>query len=134
MVDFTVFPANASYVRQSLDVVSNILAASPCHVAHIQMPVVQKQTTTHAVVKHRRIVEDHLLKSNVTLRDNVSLLFSREESTANDRRSLSQPCLASMFEDFRDCAFSRPLLIIGCCAACVCVMMTATCSTLLLLT
>ena len=101
-------PANASYVKQSLELCSHVLALSSAHAAHVQMPMVQKQTTTAAVLKHRRLVEDHFLKANVSLRDGVTLLFQRDpEATATDRRALSQSCVACMYEDFKDCAFAK---------------------------
>ncbi|CAE7372563.1 cofG, partial [Symbiodinium sp. CCMP2592] len=108
LLDFTVFPANGLYVKQALDVCSNVLALSQTHAAHVQLPLVQKQTSTAAAVKHRRSVEDHFMKANVSLRDGVSLLFSKDlDATASDRRALSQSCVACMYEDFKECSFVK---------------------------
>ena len=110
MLDFTIFPANALYVKESLEVCSHILASSPTHVGHLQMPFVQKQTSLSVVIKHRRAIEDQLLKAKVSIKDEVSLLFTRpDEATASDRRSLAQKCIAVNFEEFRNNAFPQCL-------------------------
>ena len=98
--DCTVFPSNATYVRQTGLCVSNILSLSSGAVCHLQFPVSQPQTSAAAVLKHRRILEDQFMRSNLNILLPVQLLFSKPEGSARDNRSLNQPCVAMLHNNF----------------------------------
>ena len=63
-MDMTLYPPSASYVKAAFQVLSSVTAMSPCHCGFIMQPVLQKQTTEVARIKHRRIIEDFLVKGN----------------------------------------------------------------------
>ena len=66
----------------------------------MQMPLVQSQTTPSAVLTHRRLLEDQFFKANLNINNHVQLLFRKDDSTAQDKRSLSQLCLALTHNTF----------------------------------
>ncbi|CAK9075571.1 unnamed protein product [Durusdinium trenchii] len=66
---------------------------APLHVGHCQVPVMQKQTTTEAWIKHKRVLEDSLKKSRMDVTQHVALSFDKSGSHANDRRSVLHQCL-----------------------------------------
>lgn len=95
-LDLTVYPANATYVRKAFECLGNICSMSSSHAGFIMMPVHQKQTTEPAVLKHRRQIEEFLMKFKLTLANEVSLLFTKPESRITDGRSMTQLCLMSL--------------------------------------
>eukprot|EP00438_Fugacium_kawagutii_P023793 Skav228140 [mRNA] locus=scaffold2683:22736:26272:- [translate_table: standard] len=107
--DCTVFPANATYVRQSGVALANILAMSPAAFCHTQFPVIQGQTSVGALVKHRRLLEDQFMRSNLNIVYNVSLLFSKPDGAGRDQRALSQQCLALVHNNYdaAECAWMQ---------------------------
>ena len=72
-LDLTVYPANATYVRKAFECLGNICSMSSSHAGFIMMPVHQKQTTEPAVLKHRRQIEEFLMKFKVTLANDSAL-------------------------------------------------------------
>ncbi|CAE7544462.1 fp-1 [Symbiodinium sp. KB8] len=98
-------PANATYVRTSIEMLAAVLASSSSNAAHIQLTMPQKSIQSTTVLKHRRTVEDLLLKSKLVPDMHTTLLFERPESSQNDRRNLTQTCILSTFQSFTDPAF-----------------------------
>lgn len=92
-LDLCVWPSNSSYVQNCLSSFAQILAMAPLHVGHCQVPVMQKQTTTEAWIKHKRALEDSLKKSRMDVTQHVALSFDKSGSHANDRRSVLHQCL-----------------------------------------
>ena len=76
-VDCCVWPSNASYVANCFNAFNNILAMSPTHCGHVQLPVMQSQTSTEAWLKHRRMAEDILKKAGMDITVAVSLTFDK---------------------------------------------------------
>lgn len=100
--DATVFPANAGYARQSILAVAAILGMSPSNCCHYQVPIYQSQTTVPAMVKHRRLIEDQLIASKLSIVNSIQLLFCKEDSSARDQRALSQPAVALLHTNFSE--------------------------------
>lgn len=98
--DCTVFPANATYVRQSGVALAHILAMSPSSFCHVQLPMIQAQTSVSALVKHKRLLEDQFMRSNLNIVYNVQLLFAKPDGAGRDQRALSQQCLALVHNNF----------------------------------
>lgn len=97
--DATIFPSNATYVRQSGLTAANVLAMSGSNFCHAQFPALQAQTSVAALVKHRRLLEDQFFRSNLNIVNGAQLLFTKPES-GRDSRGLSQPCLAMFHNNF----------------------------------
>ena len=91
-VDCCVWPSNASYVANCFNAFNNILAMSPTHCGHVQLPVMQSQTSTEAWLKHRRMAEDILKKAGMDITVAVSLTFDKSSNHANDRRTVNHLC------------------------------------------
>ena len=98
--DATVFPSNATYVRQSITALATILGMGSDFCGHYQVPVFQSQTTMSAMVKHRRLIEDQLIANKLSIVNSFQLLYSKEESTARDTRALSQQCIGLVHGNF----------------------------------
>lgn len=94
LVDCTVYPANAIYVNNVLDLVKTVLNLSDTNCAHIQCPAMQSQTVVTALLKHRRLIEDSLVTGGCDVTQQVSLQFDKSESRSNDSRKPVQFCLA----------------------------------------
>lgn len=61
---------------------------------HCQLPQLQSSTTTAAVIKHKRALEDALLNAKLDVSTPVLLRFTKPESAKTDSRRLAQACLA----------------------------------------
>lgn len=95
LVDATVYPANAQYLNQALQNVVTILNFGPQCVAHCQLPVEQSNTTSKAVVKHTRTIQDTLFDQGMDILNTVTLHFQKPaDCAANDKRKVVQLCLA----------------------------------------
>lgn len=95
LVDATVYPENAQYLNQALQNVVTILNFGPQCVAHCQLPVEQSNTTSKAVVKHTRTIQDTLFDQGMDILNTVTLHFQKPaDCTANDKRKVVQLCLA----------------------------------------
>ena len=89
-VDFTVNPANAQLVTSSLQVLANMLAMGSCNVGHVQMPMFHKQTNSTTILKHRRSIEDALLRHLLSVDKPVVLLFDRHPEYRGNNPSTHQ--------------------------------------------
>ena len=104
--DATVFPSNASYVRNSIGALAAILGMGPNSCGHYQVTVFQSQTTMPAMVKHRRLIEDQLIANKLTIVNAFQLLFQKDESASSrDQRALSQPCVGVPHSNYPDSAW-----------------------------
>ena len=97
-MDVTVYPADAVYVKNAFSVHSAVASMNPNHAGFIMLPVFQKQTTEVARIKHRRAIEDALLKSNLMCGQEFTVLFNKPDSSANDGRPRrrSACCLSTL--------------------------------------
>ncbi|CAK9076667.1 unnamed protein product [Durusdinium trenchii] len=95
LVDATVYPANAQYFNQALQSMATVLHFGGHCIAHCQLPVMQSNTTSKALLNHRRSMEDMFVNNNLDVTVPVTLHFQKPADTSNnDKRRLSQLCLA----------------------------------------
>lgn len=74
---------------------AKVLSMSGNHFGYIQLPVLHPQTGHSANIKHKRKVEDMLLKTEADFSQSLTLVFQRESVRAgSDKRPTSQPCFA----------------------------------------
>lgn len=109
--DFTVFPANASYVTKCLNAFSALLSMTSNAVGFLMYPVWQTQTSEAALLKHRQLLDNNLLKAGLSMKNLVQILYSKPDSTARDGRQLAQLGLATFHSHFESHAFalSKPV-------------------------
>ena len=96
-VDFTIFPADASYTFNCLEVVKALLTTTSETCAHIQLPILQSQTSSNAVLNNRRKVEDSLRAASLDVLAQVTQMYDKADSRANDARKTTQCALAVTF-------------------------------------
>ena len=63
------------------------------------MPVHQTQTNQQALMKHRRSIEDALVKTSMNLTNEVAILFQKPDG-ARDGRPMSQPARICMHTNY----------------------------------
>ena len=90
-MDCTVWPADSAYLAEGLRVMGDILSMASDNMGFVQYPVLTTQTSTAALIKHRHILDNSMMKHNLTVHHHVQILYSKPNSTANDTRALSQP-------------------------------------------
>ena len=88
-LDVTVFPANADRVKSAFSILGAVCAMSGSHCGWVMMPVHQAQTAQTALMKHRRSIEDALVKASMNLTNEAAILFQKPEGT-HDNRLMSQ--------------------------------------------
>lgn len=93
LLDFTVFPADATYVNACLEAAKNLLTMTPDSCAHVQQPLMQSQTVANAVLKNRRKVEDAFQNAQLDATTTVTLLYDKSESRGQDTRKTTQTAL-----------------------------------------
>ena len=106
-LDFTVWPADGVYVQNSLSALSAIAAMSESHVGIVQYPVLQSQTSRAALMKHKHMLENNLLKNGLTSTHCVQILYHKPDSSQRDQRALNQLALAVFHEHFEAPAFTE---------------------------
>lgn len=90
-LDATVWPSSTQYILDCLDFVNNICSLSPRNIGRIQLPWFHQATSMNALLKHRRKLEDALLKSDMDFTNTLTLLYSKDSSrSGTDRRPLTQ--------------------------------------------
>lgn len=96
--DATVWPANATYVRQAMNTTAALLALHGAAICHLQFPVNQSQTSSPATLKHRRILEDQAVKMNLNLDNHVVVIWERRQSAD---RGQGQICAAVFHNNYQ---------------------------------
>ena len=99
-VDTTVFPANGPHLQAAVQTLATLLSMSSNMVGLVLYPLFQSQTTANALVKHKHLLDNSLMKGGLTLVNPVQVLFSKPDSTARDNRPLSQPAMACFHTHF----------------------------------
>ena len=95
VLDATVFPANGMVMKSALETLGLVLNLGPQNLGHIQLPISQSNTTSGAMVKHRRTIEDFFLSNAIDISQPVGLhLRKPADAHASDRRGCLQGCLA----------------------------------------
>lgn len=63
-------------------------------------------------MKHKRIAEDALFNADLSLKNQVTILFSKPKATAKDSRNSSQQCLAVVSNTYPEPTFlgSTPVM------------------------
>lgn len=90
-VDATVWPSDAQYVAECLDLVNNVCSMGQTNVGHVQVPLYHSGTTVSALLKHRRKLEDCLLKADMDITNTLTLVFAKESARATtDKRPITQ--------------------------------------------
>eukprot|EP00435_Cladocopium_sp_Y103_P038727 s2011_g10.t1 len=109
LVDFTIFPADAIYTGACLDVVKNVLTMSAETCAHIQLPLMQSNTSPSAVLKNRRKIEDALGNASLDVLNSVTQLYDKSDARSNDSRKTVQPAMVVTQAEFARAALERLL-------------------------
>ena len=93
-MDATVWPADIKYVTNCVEALCQILNTNLHGLGHLQMPVVQAQTSVNAQLKHKRLFEDNLLKRDLDLSHCVTMAFQKEVEHRQDKRNSTQHAYA----------------------------------------
>ncbi|CAK9097476.1 FO synthase subunit 1 [Durusdinium trenchii] len=98
----TLYPAFAAYVKNAFQILGSVTAMSPGHCGFIMLPVFQKQTTDVARIKHRRAIEDFLIKGSMSYGQEVAVLYNKPDSGPRDGRPMSQVCVLTWHTSYKD--------------------------------
>ena len=108
-LDVTVFPANAERVKAAFDIISSVCSMSSSHCGWIMMPVHQAQTNQQALMKHRRHIEDSLVKASINLTSEVAILLQNRMELEMDEACPNLPGLGSTAATWEALLSWRPL-------------------------
>lgn len=100
MLDFTVLPNSAKQVSSAINVMSTILGMGCGNIAHVQLPVFQMQAKQATIIAHRKNVEEMILKANLSVENQIVLLFDKSNCMVSDARSVRQYCIAAYHKQF----------------------------------
>lgn len=76
-----------------MDVFKAVMALSFSVAGWVSLPLPQAQTTTSALMKHRRMIEDELHGAKLDVTHQVTVTYTKDGSLASDKRQVSQPVL-----------------------------------------
>lgn len=111
MLDATIFPANSKQLMCAFQILTTVLGMAGRNLGHVQLPIPQTNTTSGALVKHRRVIEDALLTNGFDITNTVAVVFEKpSDSTAADRRGGVQTCVA-VCQDPKASPWSLPMSI-----------------------
>lgn len=91
-IDATVWPKNDN-MQEALQVLHTICSMGTTNLGYIQLPLSHSQTSLTAIVKHKRRIEDHLLKTECDFSNSLTLVYSREGLRSDAWRPASQHCM-----------------------------------------
>lgn len=106
-MDMTLYPPSASYVKAAFAVLSSVTAMSPCHCGFIMQPVLQKQTTEVARIKHRRMIEDFLVKGSMSYGQETTVFYAKPDAGPRDGRPLSHVCVLTTNNTYSETPWSE---------------------------
>lgn len=110
ILDATIYPANAASLKSAMTTMNTVLNLSQNNIGHVMLPVIQSNTTSQALVKHARIIEDSFIGSGFDTTGKVALHLQKPlDAAANDKRGGLQTCLA--LSGGKDCAWVSPVVI-----------------------
>ena len=89
-MDFSVWPANYTFLKKAMEVFKAVMALNFSVAGWVTLPLPQAQTTTNALMKHRRMIEDELHGAKLDVTHQVTVTYSKEGSLASDKRQVSQ--------------------------------------------
>lgn len=93
-IDATVWQVGET-VLEGAHMLTTLVSLSGTHFGYIQLPVLHPQTGHSANIKHKRKIEDMLLKTDADFSQSLTLVYQRESvRAASDKRPTSQPCFA----------------------------------------
>lgn len=96
-IDATVWQVGET-ILEGVQMLTTLVSMSGNHFGYIQLPVLHPQTGHSANIKHKRKVEDMLLKTEADFSQSLTLVFQRESVRAgSDKRPTSQPSSSHMF-------------------------------------
>ena len=103
--DTTVWPSNATAVANATTIAAQLCGMSSAVCVFVQLPLCHTQTTVQAMLKHRHQLETVLLKQSLTVQYSVQVLYTKEDSRANDSRPLCQPSLCTFHSNYTEPVF-----------------------------
>lgn len=89
-------------VQNGVATMCSVLSMSASHMGFVQQPILQTQTTQSAMIKHRHALDLAMLKSTLTLKDPVQILYVKPDSTGRDTRPYCQPAQATFHANFNN--------------------------------
>lgn len=108
------FPANAMVVQNALNTLATVLSLGVTNIGHVQLPVLHSNTASSALLKHRRIIEDHLMGAGLDVTQTVAVNFAQpQDARSSDRRSGIQTCIAVTGSGTRASLHWSPPALIG---------------------
>lgn len=85
---------SGDFLLEAVGMLCNIVSLQSNNIGFIQCPLVHSQTQLKAVVKHKRKMEDVLIKNDMDFGSSLTLSFQRESvREMADTRPSSQPCI-----------------------------------------
>ena len=111
-MDATIFQAHSNSLRAAMSALSTICNLKPHqNIGHLQWPVPHSNTTNGALVKHRRILEDHFNGAKLDTTHVVGVYVTRPaDAPTSDKRQGVHPAVA-MRADPRLCPWTPPDMI-----------------------
>lgn len=89
------WPSNTQYMMDCVTFLQNVVSISGLHVGHVQLPLYHLATNMNTVLKNTHKLQMALLRGDMDMTTNVTLVFSKEGSRqGSDKRPLTQNCVA----------------------------------------
>ena len=82
ILDATIYPANAASLKSAMTTMNTVLNLSQNNIGHVMLPVIQSNTTSQALVKHARIIEDSFIGSGFDTTGKVALHLQKRLDAA----------------------------------------------------
>ena len=93
-LDATIWPSSTQYVLDCLDFLKNVCSLSPNNIGHVQLPLFHQATTMNAFLGHTRKLQDALLKADLEMSNQLTLMFNKDSArSTTDKRPSTQVCV-----------------------------------------
>lgn len=78
-----------------MGLLTNVVSLSNANLGFVQQPQFHQATSMGALLKHKRKLEDIILKAELDMTQAVTLMFTKESARQGaDKRPQTQPCFA----------------------------------------
>lgn len=93
-LDLTVWPADATYVKNAMQIFASIISlSSRQNAGFVYLPMETTSTSQNTIMRHRRLLEDQLNACGLDVLRVIAINFEKSGSSASDKRALVQHAL-----------------------------------------
>lgn len=103
--------ANSSSIKVAMQTMCTMLSLGACNFGHVQYPIPHSNTSSEALIKHKRIIEDLFNAAGFSITTTLALHVTRpNDARQSDQRECIHTCLC-LSTDFKASLWTAPVFV-----------------------